>query len=102
MKFAVAKDGYSLQGHVIKNLTLQLGVSNNCRGQCVMESRCMSINMGAPVNDRVICELSDSGRFLHPEDLKPRAGFIFISTEVSDYKFSLNNVHSSVRSKSNL
>ena len=71
--------------HVIRNLTLTLDARNPCRRQCVMDGRCVSINIGAPINDKVICELSDSDHSLHPEDLKPRAGFSFISTEVSDY-----------------
>ncbi|KAL9953680.1 hypothetical protein ACROYT_G041133 [Oculina patagonica] len=46
-----------------------------------MESRCVSINIGPPINDRVVCELSDSDHSFHPEDLKPRAGFTYIGTE---------------------
>ncbi|XP_078352336.1 putative skeletal organic matrix protein 5 [Oculina patagonica] len=46
-----------------------------------MESRCVSINIGPPINDRVVCELSDSDHSLHPEDLKPRAGFTYTGTE---------------------
>ena len=82
------KNGYLLQGHVIKNLTLTLDVRNPCRRQCVTDSRCVSINIGVPINGKVICELSDSDHSLHPEDLKPRAGFSFISTEVSDQNSS--------------
>ena len=62
----------------------------------------MSINIGAPINNKVICELSDSDHSLHPQDLKPRKSFAFISTEVSDLKFCLNCAHLSVRPKSNL
>ena len=83
MKFTTAKDGYSLQGHVFKNLTLSLDTGNPCRRQCVMESRCMSINVGPIINDHVICELSDSDHSLHPKDLKVQAGFEFFSMEVS-------------------
>ncbi|XP_020617315.1 uncharacterized protein LOC110055277 [Orbicella faveolata] len=81
IKFTSVKNGYLLEGHVIKKLTLPLDVRNPCRSQCVLESRCVSINIGAPINDKVICELSDSDHSLHPEHLKPRAGFTFISTE---------------------
>ena len=84
VKFTTEKDGYSLQGHVIKNLSLQLGTRDPCRGQCVMESRCVSINIGPPINDRVICELSDSDDILHPEDLKPRTGFTYTGIEVKN------------------
>ena len=82
VKFTTEKEGYALQGHVIKNLSLELGTRDPCRGQCVMESRCVSINIGPPINDRVICELSDSDHSLHPEDLKPRAGFTYTGTKV--------------------
>ncbi|XP_078352335.1 putative skeletal organic matrix protein 5 [Oculina patagonica] len=82
VKFTTEKDGYALQSHVIKNLSLQLGQTRDpCGGQCVMESRCMSINIGPPINDRVLCELSDSDHSLHPEDLKPRAGFSYTGTK---------------------
>ena len=67
---------------MIKNLTLQLDVRNPCRGQCVMENRCVSINVGPLINDKVICELSDSDHSLNPEDLKQRTGFTYIGTEV--------------------
>ena len=84
VKFTTKKDGYALQGHVIKNLSLQLGTRDPCRGQCVMESRCVSINIFPPINDRVVCELSDSDHSLHPEDLKPRTGFTYTSLEVKN------------------
>ena len=67
---------------MIKNLTLELGTRDPCRGQCVMDSRCMSINIGIPINDKVVCELSDSDHTLHPEDLKPRADFTYTGTKV--------------------
>ena len=68
---------------MIKNLSLQLGTRDPCRGQCVMESRCLSINIGPPINDRAVCELSDSDHSLHPEDLKQRTGFTYTATEVN-------------------
>ncbi|XP_078351691.1 uncharacterized protein LOC144636371 isoform X1 [Oculina patagonica] len=81
VKFNTEKDGYALQGHVIKNLSLQLSTRDPCRGQCVMESSCVSINIGPPINNKVVCELSDSDHRLHPDDLKPRAGFTYTATE---------------------
>ena len=47
-----------------------------------MQSRCVSYNIGPPINDKVICELSDSDHYLHPDDLKPRPGFTYTGTEV--------------------
>ena len=84
VKFTTEKDGYALQGHVIKNLTLELGTLDPCRVQCVMESHCLSINIGPLMKDRIVCELSDSDHTLHPEDLTPRAGFTYTGTEVSN------------------
>ncbi|KAL9952605.1 hypothetical protein ACROYT_G039881 [Oculina patagonica] len=82
IKFTTEKHDYALQGHMIKNLTLPLDEKfDPCRGQCVMESRCMSINIGPLVNDKVVCELSDSDETLHPGDLKPRTGFTYSGTE---------------------
>ena len=83
VRFTTEKDGLALQGHVIKNLTLDLGTPDPCRGQCIMESHCLSINVGQPINDRIVCELSDSDDTLHPEDLKPRATFTYTGTEVT-------------------
>ena len=81
--FTTEKDGYALQGHVIENFTLQLNeIRDPCRGQCAMDSHCRSINLGPPIKDKVVCELSDSNHVLHPEDLKPRAGFTYIVTRV--------------------
>ena len=87
VKFATAREGYSLQGHVFKNLTLNLDTGNPCRRQCVMESRCVSVNIGPLINDNVICELSDSDHSLHPEDLKVRDDFAFVNMEVSEWSF---------------
>ena len=42
----------------------------------------MSINIGPVINDKVICELSDSDHYLHPEDLITRPGFTYTGTEV--------------------
>ena len=72
---------------MIQNLTLPMdSVYNPCRGQCVMDDRCVSINIGPPINDQVVCELSESDRSLHPEDLKPREGFTYTGTEVTKVK----------------
>ena len=37
----------------------------------------MSINIGPPVNDKVVCELSDSDHIQHPHHLKPRQGWSY-------------------------
>ena len=83
VRFTTEKGGFALRDHVIKNLTLDLGTRDPCRGQCVMDSRCMSINVGPLINDKIVCELSDSDDTLHPEDLKARAGSTYSGTEVT-------------------
>ena len=37
----------------------------------------MSVNIGPAVNDKVVCELSDSDHLQHPQDLKPRQGWSY-------------------------
>ena len=42
----------------------------------------MSVNIGPPINDKVVCELSDSDYLQHREDLKSRCGWAYGGTEV--------------------
>ena len=71
---------------MFKNITLSLDTGTSCRRQCVIESRCVSVNIGPVINHNMICELSDTDHSLHPEDLKVRGGFAFINMEVSECK----------------
>lgn len=50
-----------------------------------MESQCVSINISAPLNGKVICELSDSEHSQYPANhLDPREGFfIYRATQVN-------------------
>ena len=82
MKYTAVIRGYALYGHVIQNLTLPVDIPDPCRTQCVMESRCVAINIGPHFGDHIICELSDSDGTEYPQDLKPRNDFIYIGTEV--------------------
>ena len=56
-----------------------------------MENHCVSFNLGPPINDRMVCELSDSDNKQQPEDLKPRAGFAYRGTEVRNVQTSTLN-----------
>ena len=67
---------------MIKNISLNLGMRASCRGHCSIENKCMSINIGPPINDKVLCQLSDSDNIQHPNDLKPRDGYVYRGTEV--------------------
>ena len=85
LKFTTPVDGYALEGHVIKNISLSVGVRGSCRGRCTIDCKCLSINMGPPIKEHVLCQLSDSDHMLHPEDLKPREGFTYRGTEVRNH-----------------
>jgi len=81
LKFVAPVDGFVLEGHVIKNVSLSVGMRETCKERCVMEHTCMSINIGPPINDKVLCQLSDSDHMGHPGDLKPKDGFTYRGTE---------------------
>ena len=85
VKYTAVIKGYALYGHVIQNLTLPVDIQDPCRTQCVMESRCVAINIGPHFGDHIICELSDSDGTEYPQDLKPRNDFIYIGTEVREW-----------------
>ena len=82
LKFATPSVGYALEGHVIKNISLSVGMRHTCKERCVMERTCVSFNVGPPVNNKVLCQLSDSDRSLHPTDFKRRPNFNYGDTEV--------------------
>jgi len=82
VKFLPPETGQYLEGHVFLNLTL--GLLTPCEDRCVMQRECVSVNIGPVLNDRVICELSNSDHWRHPEDLKPRPGWTYRGTEVQN------------------
>ena len=47
-----------------------------------MERKCVSVNIRPTVEDKVICELSDSDHMQHPDDLKPRPGWTYRGIQV--------------------
>ena len=69
-----------LEGHVI--LSFSIGKYQQCEERCLLESDCVSVNIGPLVNNKVVCELSNSDHMQHPEDLKPRLGWTYRGTEV--------------------
>ena len=58
-------------------LNLTIGVYTPCHDRCSMDSRCVSVSIGPPVNDKVVCELSDSDHIQNPQDLKTREGWTY-------------------------
>ena len=51
-----------------------IGMYTLCHHRFAMESRCVSVNIVPPVNDDVVCELSDSD---HPQVLNIREGWTY-------------------------
>ena len=47
-----------------------------------MDPVCVSVNIGPPMKDKFICELSDSDHIRHPKDVKRREGFMYMGPEV--------------------
>ena len=80
LKFNTPLQGFVLEGHMIKNLSI--GIDASCKNLCTLESHCVSFNLGPPVKDRMVCELSNSDDTLHPEHLIPREGFVYRGTQV--------------------
>ena len=47
-----------------------------------MESECVSVNIGPPIDNKMICELSNSDHFQYPEDVIRRPDWTYGATEV--------------------
>ena len=80
VKFVPPVAGKRLVGHVFLNLSV--GIYTPCEHRCVMEKDCVSVNIGSTINNKVVCELSDSDAIKHPGDLKQRNGWTYRGTEV--------------------
>jgi len=70
VKFVPPVASIRLEGHVFLNLSV--GIYTPCEHRCVMEKECVSFNIGPTINNKVVCELSDSDAIKHPGDLKQR------------------------------
>ena len=81
LKFVPTVDGKRLEGHVI--LSLSTGKYTPCEHRCLMESRCVSVNIGPSMEDnKVACELNDADHLQYPDDLKDFIGWTYRDTEV--------------------
>ena len=68
---------------------------DECELKCYMEDDCMSINFGPSLErGKYICELCDSHHEIHPDDLQPQTGFLYIPTEVSQFIMSARYLQS--------
>ena len=80
LEFAEPINGRALRGHIFRKLSVD--IQDNCRLKCYLESDCFSYNLGPLVNNKYICELSDSDHRKHPGDLLPTQGFLYGATKV--------------------
>ena len=67
---------------MIKNISLRVGLRDTCKNLCTMEHTCLSVNMGPPKNDKVLCQMSVSDHMRHPGDMKQNKGFTYRGTKV--------------------
>ena len=81
IKFLPPQHGFYLEGHIILNLTIE-NKFRLCEHHCLMESDCVSVNIGPPIDNKIICELSNSDHFQHPEDVIRRPDWTYGATEV--------------------
>ena len=81
LKFFDPVDGKRLEGHVFLNLSIEKYTP--CEFHCLLESRCLSANIGPSMeNNKVTCELNDADHSQHPDDLKDHPGWTYRGTEV--------------------
>ena len=80
IKFYPPDNGRYLDGHVFLNLSI--GIHRQCEEKCLLESECVSVNIGPPSNDKFVCELSNSDHVQHRQDLKLRRDWIYRGIEV--------------------
>ena len=70
-----------LENHTIQSTSVDEG--KQCRFQCYLEKSCLSYNLGMENGHKLLCELSDSDHYQHPEDLVPRKDYSYHATAVS-------------------
>ncbi|XP_068716860.1 uncharacterized protein [Montipora capricornis] len=80
VKFFPSREGHRLKGHVFRTFTMDK-YATPCEQECVMDRKCVSINIGPTMEDKTICELSDSDHYQHPEDLELRNKWSYSFTE---------------------
>ena len=77
----VQEEGVALQNHVIKTITAAAPVK--CRGDCMDEPLCFSINVRKLPTGRVTCELNNSSKTADPHDFITSAGAQYHQMAVS-------------------
>ena len=72
-------------------------MTHDCRYECLMESNCLSVNIGPPNETGFrLCQLSTFDHTQHREDKEIRKGFILWASEVGFYFILRYNFWSSI------
>ena len=75
---------------MIKNISFNIylveNIPSRCNNDCTMESKCVSFNIGPPIKDTVLCQLSDADLIQHPQDLQAEEAKLYIYLENSPKK----------------
>ena len=69
---------------------IQIETASVCEINCYMEADCASFNLKPLQDGTYLCELSDSDRVIHPEDIKYKEGTVYKSFKVGFCGFFCN------------
>ena len=99
LRFNKSEGECAPQRYVFKEIFLPMGTeltTHDCRYECLMESKCLSVNIGPPNKTGFrLCQLSTFDHTQHREDKEIRKGFILWASEVGFYfKLQYNRLKS--------
>ncbi|XP_066022667.1 ALK tyrosine kinase receptor-like [Pocillopora verrucosa] len=87
LRFKKSEGECAPQRYVFKEIFLPMGTeltTHDCRYECLMESKCLSVNIGPPNKTGFrLCQLSTFDHTQHREDKEIRKGFILWASENS-------------------
>ncbi|XP_066022654.1 uncharacterized protein [Pocillopora verrucosa] len=87
LRFKRSEGERAPQRYVFKEIYLPMGeelMTHDCRYECLMESNCLSVNIGPPNKTGFrLCQLSTFDHTQHREDKEIRKGFILWASENS-------------------
>ena len=89
LRFKRSEGECAPQRYVFKETYLPMGkelMTHKCRYECLMESNCLSVNVGPPNKTGFrLCQLSTFDHTQHGENKEIRKGFILWASEVGFY-----------------
>ncbi|RMX50426.1 hypothetical protein pdam_00023364 [Pocillopora damicornis] len=88
LRFKRSEGERAPQRYVFKESYLPMGkelMTHDCRYECLMESNCLSVNIGPPNKTGFrLCQLSNFDHIQHREDKEIRKGFILWASELRE------------------